>query len=64
MSGDVTSLLRTLGFSTGPAMGAAVGGFRTHVVLLTVITAVGGDASAAEMWSLRAHGLPLGARAN
>ncbi|GAA0243889.1 MFS transporter [Saccharothrix mutabilis subsp. mutabilis] len=64
-SGGLTSLLRTLGFSAGPALGAAIGAFTPTVVALLVVTALGITASAAQLrWSHRADDLPLERRAN
>ncbi|MER5265535.1 MFS transporter [Actinosynnema sp. NPDC002837] len=40
-SGGVTTLVRTVGFSVGPALGAALGGFHQTVVVLVAITAAG-----------------------
>jgi MFS transporter, DHA2 family, multidrug resistance protein len=48
-SGGVTTLVRTVGFSVGPALGAALGGFHQTVVVLVVITAVGMLATAAQL---------------
>jgi MFS family permease len=47
-SGGVTTLVRTVGFSVGPALGAALGGFHQTVVVLVAITAVGLLATAAQ----------------
>ncbi|MBB5808575.1 MFS family permease [Saccharothrix ecbatanensis] len=47
-AGGMTTLVRTVGFSVGPALGASLGGFHPTVVVLVVITALGVLATAAQ----------------
>ncbi|MFD0206509.1 MULTISPECIES: MFS transporter [Saccharothrix] len=48
-SGGVTTLVRTVGFSVGPAVGAALGGFGQTVAVLVAITALGVLLTAAQL---------------
>ncbi|MEU4448530.1 MFS transporter [Actinosynnema sp. NPDC050801] len=48
-SGGVTTLVRTVGFSIGPALGASLGGFGQTVVVLVAITALGVLVTAAQL---------------
>ncbi|GAA3851589.1 MFS transporter [Saccharothrix violaceirubra] len=54
-SGGVSTLLRTLGFSLGPALAAAATGFGTVVVALIAVTAAG---CIVQVWSQRVRDLP------
>ncbi|WP_179118309.1 hypothetical protein [Saccharothrix sp. ALI-22-I] len=48
----MTTLVRTVGFSAGPALGAALGGFQQTavvIIVIIVITAMGVFATASQM---------------